>query len=79
MWDFEEAMELYTDAPRSALMEELDPQWWEDCCISIGVPYDKNLDVGSRDQLELWTARFREATRYLKKGWLDRLYDIGEK
>ena len=45
----------------------LDDVWLADMCTMIGVPAEIEQDKVSRKQLELWTARYREAIALLEK------------
>ena len=65
MWDFEEYIDRH-------FQTEFDENWFEDVWMedtshTIGVPFKKDANKAKREQLELWTARYREAIALLKK------------
>ena len=62
--DFEEHLETHFD--NVDFDDILDQVWRADMCTMIGVPAEIEQDKVSRKQLELWTARYREAIALLE-------------
>ena len=64
MWDFEEYCDTHLEdgypEDDDTILYEV---WREDMCVTIGVPFDFEESQVKRGQLELWTARCREAIK----------------
>ena len=80
-WDFEEYLDAnFDDVDFESCVE--DKVWLEDMCLTIGVPIDFDSEKASqvkRNQLELWTARYREAVKVPEETHATSLlYYVGE-
>ena len=80
MWDFEEYCDThFEDGHTEGGDTCIDAVWREDMCVTIGVPFDFEENQVKREQLELWTARYREAIKILEASHdLSMLFNVAD-